>query len=115
VTTDPEDSNAQNLGPQHIYEAILKQEKNMPKLLQIFRNANTEPLTSFGLPTPQHKNKTTFDPDEIVPIQKSKAKKGEKKKGKNSKNMPINKIAQEVLAKNCGIIGENKSLDDMTL
>jgi hypothetical protein len=87
----------------------------MPKLLQIFRNANTEPLTSFGLPTPQHKNKTTFDPDEIVPIQKSKAKKGEKKKGKNSKNMPINKIAQEVLAKNCGIIGENKSLDDMTL
>jgi hypothetical protein len=33
VTTDPEDSNAQNLGPQHIYEAILKQEKKYAEAL----------------------------------------------------------------------------------
>jgi hypothetical protein len=42
------------------------------------------------LPTPQNKIKTDTDPDEDLPKQQVKAKKGDRKKGKNNKNVPIN-------------------------
>jgi hypothetical protein len=79
------------------------------------RNANTEPLSSFGLPTPHHKRKITVEPDGEEANQQNKVKKSAKMKEKNSKNMSINKLAQEVLAQNCGIIREDEDLDDMTL
>jgi arsenate reductase-like glutaredoxin family protein len=79
------------------------------------RNASTEPLSSFGLPTPHHKRKITVEPDGEEANQQNKVKKSAKMKEKNSKNMSINKLAQEVLAQNCGIIREDEDLDDMTL
>jgi hypothetical protein len=70
------------------------------ELLQLFRNANTDPLASFILPSPHHKTKETQDLIEVEPGRQIKSKKGKGLKNKTSNNEPTSWIAQEILAKN---------------
>jgi hypothetical protein len=98
-------------------QIIEKQGQDLHELLQLFRQATTEPLSSFILQTPTHKDtKAAEQQQNEMPRQdKQKQRKSPRLKKKGIKGKPIIKMAQELVAKKCGIIQEDQELDTMTL
>jgi hypothetical protein len=76
-------------------------------VLRLFKEATTTPLSGYMLQTPQHKgfSTTTKNPAQS-PVVKEDAgpKKGPRLREKNSAGKAILHLAQETVAKKCGII-----------
>jgi hypothetical protein len=81
--------------------------------LQIFKNANAEPLLGFILQTPKHKsclsdNSPTLKSIGRVIEQRSSPRL--KEKGKASKSKSVLKMAQELVAKNVVFLKKGNNL-----
>jgi hypothetical protein len=88
-------SSLRTVSPQQIDMAIQKQGQDLHKLLQVFKQAATEPLSSFILQTLQHKSS---EPKMKSPVQsKSDTQKSQRKsprlQEKDSKSKSIVKKA----------------------
>jgi hypothetical protein len=81
----------------------------------MFRQSNTEPLSSFVLLTPQHKQKSGQEERPHQDASKSNHRQSPRLKEKSAKGKPILKMAQELVAKKCGFLKDEKELDNMTL
>jgi hypothetical protein len=101
--------------PQQIDQTIQQQGKDPHELLQMFKHANAELLSSFILQTPTQKadakNQETPEKDKKQEI----LRKSPRLKVKDTKGKTITKKAQALVAKKCGIVEEEKQLESMTL
>jgi hypothetical protein len=91
-------------------------------MMSLFREATTTPLSSVLLQTPLHK--TAMQPltqgDQPSPMAKKHPSQGSQRqsprlKAKFSKEKSITKLAQDLVAKKCGVLSQEETLDDMTL
>jgi hypothetical protein len=92
------------ISPQQIDWAIQDQGAELHELLQMFKDASTEPLASFVLQTPKHK---IVLPTDHVPKSSSlgtDTRCSPWLKGKMPKGKSIIKMAHEMVAKKCGIV-----------
>jgi hypothetical protein len=81
----------------------------------MLRQANSKPLASFILQTPQYKKSSAELPEASEPDKQKNTKRSPRLKEKGTKGNNIIKKAQELVAKKCGILGENQEMDNMTL
>jgi hypothetical protein len=118
--------------PQCIDAVIQDQGKNMLQLLQMFKAANTTPLSSSILQTPEHKTSIHKDKQvnqDVQPcvgkasvqpsIEKASVQPNQRKsprlQGKGTKNKSIIQMAQDLVARKCGIIHDEEDLDNIIL
>jgi hypothetical protein len=85
------------------------------KMWQMFRNATTKPLAACVLATPKHKQSDTAGTTLVKSANQDKPRQSPRLEEKSTKDKPILKMAQELVAKRCGILKEDKELDTMTL
>jgi hypothetical protein len=95
--------------PQNIDQAIQQQGRDINELLQMFKQANSNPLSPFIMQTPKHKSR------EDIGNQQELQRKSPRQQAKNSAGKTMIKRAHELIAKNCGFLEEGKELDNMTL
>jgi hypothetical protein len=100
--------------PTQIDTAIQEQGKELHELLQLFKQSSSEPLSSFILQTPTKKINVD-DHSQIGASKQREQRKSPRPSAKTSKGKSIIKKAQDLIAKNCGILEEEKELDNMTL
>jgi hypothetical protein len=81
------------VSPQHIDKEIQDQGKEIHELLQLFKQANTEPLSSFILQTPKHKTTTATKPGSKESAQHVEQRKSPRRKKKPNQGKPILKMA----------------------
>jgi hypothetical protein len=113
-TTIVSNENNNPPSPQCIDEAIQDQGRDLLQLLQLFKEANSDPLSSCILQTPKNKTKQNqqlkSDKANVQPNQRKSLRLQEK----GTKNKSI-KMAQKLVAKKCGIIHDEEDLDNITL
>jgi hypothetical protein len=91
----------------------LEKGRNLHEVLQLFKQSTTTPLSSSILQTPKHKNKITSS--HTPGGSKETPRKSPRLQAKNSSEKSMVKLAQDPIAKKCGIIEEKENLDAMTL
>jgi hypothetical protein len=82
--------------------------KELHEVLRMFKQATTSPLSSFLLETPKHKAKSKSQTSD-------RPRKSHRLSGKGGKGKSVLKLAQDLVAKKCGIIQGEEALDEMTL
>jgi hypothetical protein len=108
---------ASSLSPLHIGSAIKEQGRDLHELLQMFRQANSEPLSSFILQIPKHK-KAADEPQLKQPpnnLKQKKQRKSPRLQEQRPKGKSVLKKAQELIARKCGIVEEDEDFDSMAL
>jgi hypothetical protein len=111
---------ADNISPKSIDVEIQRQGKELHELLQMFKQASTEPLSSFVLKTPIHKGNAstgTLPTTDFEPQKHKNSRKSPRlqEKGIKSKGKSVIKKAQEIVARKCGILGEDQEMDNLML
>jgi hypothetical protein len=105
--------------PQQIDQAIQQQGKQLHELLQLFRQANTEPLASCILQTPKNKDNTIQMKPKKKSITETATKSIQRKspglQDKEGKNKSILMKAQVLVARKYDILEEDKEMNSMTL
>jgi hypothetical protein len=93
------------------------QEKGLElhELLKQFKQATSTPLSRYVLRTPKHKIPTQVDSPNIDVLEEAIIRKSPKLQKKNNSGKAVIKLAQDLVAKKCGIIHNDESLDQMTL
>lgn len=86
-------------------------------MLRAFKETTTEPIsvTSFVLETPLHKKVMLAAKDDQPTDNSNSKRKSPRLKEKLVKGKTIVKIAQELVAKKCGVLQEEEEMDNMTL
>jgi hypothetical protein len=87
-------------------------------LLQFFKQANSEPLASFILQTPKHKIKAIpngYNEQSAQPMKQKSLWKSPRLQQKAFEGKSLMKKAQELIAKKCGVLEEEQSMDNMIL
>jgi hypothetical protein len=87
----------------------------LQEVLRLFKKATTYPLSACILETPKHKSSSQLPTDDKEEAVFDNHRKSPRLSGKNSKGKSVIKLAQDLVAKKCGIIQEEDTLDDMTL
>jgi hypothetical protein len=119
--TDPnshalgEMNTAQSFSPQQIDEQTQGQGKELLELLQEFKQATTGPISSFILQTPTNKGKKVSEVSPVETDTQLPYRRSSRLKKKASKDKLLIKMAQELIAKKCGLLNEEKEMEDMTL
>lgn len=107
--------------PQHVEEDVRDEGRNIHELLRLYKETTTEPLSSFVLSTPTHKIKqkdaTTKQAEVAVvtEVKKHKERKSPRLQAKLAKGKTVVKMAQELVARKCGILEEDQEVDNMIL
>jgi hypothetical protein len=83
--------------------------------MRLFRETTTMPLFSFVLQTPLHKNYVLATPDAEKATSQGKKRESPRLKAKLTKDKSIARLAQDLVAKKCGVLQQEETLDDMTL
>jgi hypothetical protein len=88
--------------------------KQLHEVMRMFKQTTTLPLSSFLLHTPHKNTVSTVPPLPNDPSQTiNRARPSLKAKKDSGKS--ITRSAQDLVAKKCGVIQQEDSLDDMTL
>jgi hypothetical protein len=103
------------ISPHQVDQMIQEQGQQLHELLQLFKQTTTMPLSSYVLQTPTHKTPNQTGPEPKDLSMEKKQRKSQRLKEKNDRGKPIIKMAQDLVAKKCGVIDEEKELDNMTL
>lgn len=105
--------------PQDMDPAVQAHGRELEEMLRLFRQKNTTTLSEFGFPTPANKmvNKKDKNEKKTTKTQMPKCTLGKSSslKSKCDKGKTIVQMAQELVAKKCGIIREEQEFDTMTL
>jgi hypothetical protein len=101
--------------PQLIDQAIQQQGRDLHQLLQMFKQSNSEPLSSFIMQTPKHKSQEDKGSAPSEGDHQVIQRKNLRQQTKNSAGKIIIKKAQELIANRCGFLEEGKERDNMTL
>jgi hypothetical protein len=117
VDSNPPISNG---SPLRIDKAIQKQGEDLHELLQMFKRANSEPLSSFILQTPKNKVQTSSAAQNGPESQTKESNQKIQRKSprlteKSLKAKTILEKAQDLTIKKCGVVGQVKELDNMIL
>jgi hypothetical protein len=88
--------------------------KELLEVLRLFKQATTSPLSSFLLDTPKHKanSKSQTSEGDGGP---DKQRKSPRLSGKGGTGKSVLRLAQDLVAKKCGIFHDEEALDEMTL
>jgi hypothetical protein len=89
--------------------------KQLQDILRLFKQATTQPLSSFILQTPVYKNKTSDAVSIKDSVPQNLQRQSPRLKAKNNDGNTISKMAQDVVAKKCGLLQQEENLDEMTL
>jgi hypothetical protein len=77
--------------------------------------ANSTPLAGCILETPKTKLPPAAKPQDMVTDPSTKYRSSQRLKQKSNKGKSILKMAQDLVARKCGIVQEGQDLDDVTL
>jgi hypothetical protein len=95
--------------------AMQEQGRELQELMRMFRQSTTTPLLECVLQTPSHKAKLS----ENTPAEKEKTQSTQRKsprlKAKKKSDKSIIKLAQDLVAKKCGILQEDEEIEQLTL
>jgi hypothetical protein len=91
----------------------LEKGRKLQEVLHLFRQATTTPLATSIMEMPKHKDGK--DTNQKTVASKDTPRKSPRLQAKNSSKKSMVKLAQDLLAKKCGIIDEEENLDAMTL
>jgi hypothetical protein len=111
----PVDLPRSQCSPHPIDQTIQKQGRDFHELLQLFKQTNTEPLSSFIMQTPTHKSITTIEPSQKEATKQGNQRESPRLKEKGTKGKPVLKLAQDLVAKRRGVLQDNQNLEGMTL
>jgi hypothetical protein len=103
-----------NISPTQMDPKIQEIGKKLQKVLKLFRQSTSSP-TSFLLQTPKYKAKEVSDKTTPAQVSEGDQRQSPRLKAKKTKDKSILRLAQDLVAKKCGILQEDESLDNMTL
>jgi hypothetical protein len=83
--------------------------------MRLFRESTTQPLSDSVLQTPLHKPKPPSAAAASRAANLVSPRESPRLKAKLTKEKYISKLAQDLVAKKCGVIQQDQLLDDMTL
>jgi hypothetical protein len=89
--------------------------KELQEMMRLFKETTTQPLSAFVLHTPVHKTGGPQKDTASKAMSQQKPRESPRLKAKLNKDKSITKLAQDLVAKKCGVIQEEQSLDSMTL
>jgi hypothetical protein len=121
TVTDPDvtlSSPHASISPVSMDPDTLNKGRNLQDVLRMFKNSTTSPLSACVLETPKHKGKVAGSCEDHTPVTTAEnpmQRKSPRFKEKNSQGKSILKLAQDLIAKKWGILGEAESLEQMTL
>jgi hypothetical protein len=111
-----------NISPIMLDEETQRKGQELQKVLQLFKQSTSEPLSVALLQTPQSKQTKTMD---LAKGKKNKNQKSDEQelaqrksprlKEKNKEGKSTTKLAHDLIVKKCGIINEDDTKDDLTL
>jgi hypothetical protein len=81
----------------------------------MFKQATTTPLSNFLMQTPHHKKPCQEEQGRSSGKKELEQRKSPRLKVKNSEVKTTIRLAQDLIAKKCGVISSKESLDSMTL
>jgi hypothetical protein len=104
-----------NISPTQMDPEIQEIGKKLQKVLKLFRQSTSSPTSSFLLQTPKYKAKEVSDKTTPAQVSEGDQRQSPRLKAKKTKDKSILRLAQDLVAKKCGILQEDESLDNMTL
>lgn len=106
----------ENSSPQQMPTEIQDHGRELTEVLRLFKETTTKPISACVLPTPTHKIGTAeIAKSKIIQHNIEGKRESPRLKDKSKNGKSIIKKAQEMVARKCGIIQEEDSMDDMTL
>jgi hypothetical protein len=93
-----------NCIPTIIDSETQKKGRQLEEVMRLFKKATTYPLSSCILETPKHKSSSQINAEERDEKAANKPRKSPRLSGKNSKGKLVIRLAQDLVAKKCGII-----------
>jgi hypothetical protein len=104
-----------NISPVHLGFEIRGQGDQLMEVLQMFRQSTSSPLAASILTTPLLKLLLRGAKDEVVLGQHDKKRKSPRLSAKSDKGKSVLKLAQDLVAKKCGLPQSDDPQEDMTL
>jgi hypothetical protein len=101
--------------PLHMDSEIKAQGEQLFEILQMFKQATTSPLSTSVLETPSHKVISQEVRNNFLGGSPDKQRKIPRLSAKSSKGKYVLKLAQDLIAKKCGIVQDEDSLEETTL
>jgi hypothetical protein len=93
----------------------MDQEIQQQEMMRLFKQTTTEPISEFILQTPQYKKTKTHKQTHPTVDDELVQRKSPRLKGKINNGKTVVKLAQDLIAKKCGISNTEELLDNMTL
>jgi hypothetical protein len=96
-------------------QVVQEQGQEIQNMLRLFKQTTSTPLSGCLLQTPQDKLKIINETMSVDSQEEASPRKSPRLMKKNNGGKGIIKMAQDLIAKKCGIVKEDEMLERMTL